>query len=310
MSKNVPLVVVDRVSKKPFEETVWGDRWLRFLYGDTILSKSFGRLLLHLLVRWPLFSWIIGKYYTTARSRRLIAPFCERFSINTKEQTLPLDAYNSFNDFFTRRLRPECRPQDPSPSVVTIPADGRYTFIPTLDEVTSVCVKGQFLSLPKLLGCSALATRFYGGVGVICRLCPADYHRFFFPVEGRVGRTAWIHGPLFSVSPMATTSFPWIFWTNRRMLTPVDIAGGSMMAYIEVGATNCGSIIQEFVQNSWVKKGQEKGFFQLGGSAIILLFEPGVVHIEPDLLTLAESGHEVFCQIGQPLARFCGTETV
>ena len=80
------------------------------------------------------------------------------------------------------------------------------------------------------------------------------------------------------------------------------------MAYIEVGATNCGSITQEFVPNTWVKKGQEKGFFRLGGSAIILLFEPGRVRVSDDLLELSASGREVLCHIGQPLARHISGE--
>ena len=75
------------------------------------------------------------------------------------------------------------------------------------------------------------------------------------------------------------------------------------MAYIEVGATNCGSIIQEFVPNTWVKKGQEKGFFRLGGSAILILFEPGRIQLSDDLLELSAKGHEVLCRIGQPLGR-------
>ena len=303
-----PLVVVDRVTKCPVEERVWGKGWLSLLYGDTVVAKTVGRSLLHLVVRWPAFSWLVGKYYDSTYSHNDIPGFCQRFHIDTTEQTLPLDQYTSFNDFFTRRLKPEIRKQDPDPQVITIPADGRYSFFPMLGSTSSFLVKGLPLGLEKLLHSAPLAARFYGGVGVLCRLCPADCHRFFFPTEGKVGATSWIHGPLLSVNPIATKRFPWILWTNRRAITLVELPGHSTMAYIEIGATNCGSIVQEFVPNTWVKKGQEKGFFRLGGSAIFLLFEPGRVQLSDDLLELSASGREVLCRIGQPLARLISGE--
>ena len=302
MTNQPPLIVIDRETKQPFEEEVWGDWGLRLLYGETITSKTFGRFLLHSLFRWPVLSWAVGKYYDTNYSRRLIKPFCERFHIDTSEQILPLEQFTSFNDFFTRRLRPECRKQDPDPRVITAPADGRYTIIPVLHQGSQIPVKTQTLCLDKLLGCKSLAARFYGGIGIICRLCPADYHRFYFPTNGKAGYTSWIHGSLFSVNPIATSQFPWIFWTNRRAVTLIETENASTIAYIEVGATNCGSIVQDFISQSHVKKGQEKGFFRLGGSAIILLFEPNTVTIAEDLLELTSVGHEVLCHIGQPLA--------
>lgn len=298
-----PLVVIDRVTKCLVEEKVWGNGWLSLLYGDTLAAKTVGRSLLHLVVRWPAFSWLVGKYYDSACSRKDIADFCQKFHIDTTEQILPLDQYTSFNDFFTRRLKSEVRKQDPDPQVITVPADGRYQFFPMLGSTSSFPVKGLDLDLEKLLHSASLAARFYGGVGVLCRLCPADCHRFFFPTEGMAGATSWIHGSLFSVNPIATKRFPWIMWSNRRAITLIELPGRSTMAYIEVGATNCGSIIQEFVPNTWVKKGQEKGFFRLGGSAILILFEPGRIQLSDDLLELSAKGHEVLCRIGQPLGR-------
>jgi phosphatidylserine decarboxylase len=303
-----PLVVIDRVTRCPVEEKVWGNGWLSLLYGNSLAAKTVGRSLLHLIVRWPAFSWLVGKYYDSAYSRKDIVGFCQSFHIDTTEQTLPLDQYTSFNDFFTRRLKPEVRIQDPDPQVITIPADGRYQFFPTIGNTSSFPVKGLNLELEKLLHSAPLAARFYGGVGVLCRLCPMDCHRFFFPMEGRAGATSWIPGSLFSVNPIATKRFPWIMWSNRRAITLMELPGRSTMAYIEIGATNCGSIVQEFVPNTWVKKGQEKGFFRLGGSSILLLFEPGRIQLSDDLLDLYLSGREVLCRIGQPLGRLVAGE--
>ena len=302
MTNRKPLIVIDRVTQLPIEEEVWGDWGLRLLYGESIASKTIGRFLLHTLFRWPALSWAVGKYYDTSYSRRLIEPFCARFHVDTSEQILPLDKFTSFNDFFTRRLRPECREQDLDPRIITVPADGRYSVIPILDPSQTIPVKTQYLCLDELLGCKSLAARFYGGTGIICRLCPSDYHRFYFPMSGKASDTNWIHGSLFSVNPIATSRFPWIFWTNRRAITLIETEQAATIAYIEVGATNCGSIVQNFIPNSWVRKGQEKGFFRLGGSAAILLFEPAQVKIADDLAELSASGCEVLCHIGQPLA--------
>lgn len=301
MTASTPLIVIDRLSQQPIEEEVWGDWGLQLLYGPTLTSRTVGRLLLHTLFRWPLLSWAVGKYYDTRHSRRLIAPFCRRFHIDLSEQLLPLDQFISFNDFFTRRLRPGCRPHDPTPSAITIPADGRYSIITALGAEQKIPVKNQSLDLDRLLGSKKQAARFYGGTAVIGRLCPADNHRFYFPASGKAGRTSWIHGSLFSVNPIATSQFPWIFWTNRRAVTYLETQQASTIAYIEVGATNCGTIVQDFIPDSWVKKGQEKGFFRLGGSAIILLFEPGQIAIADDLLALSSGGHEILCRIGQLL---------
>ena len=302
MSNKHPLIVIDRVSGQPIEEKVWGDSVLRLLYGESLTSRSFGRFLLHSLFRWPVLSWAVGTYYNSAHSCRLIEPFCQRFQIDTSEQLLPLDQFTSFNDFFIRCLRPERRKQEIDPDVITIPADGRYSIIPILDPATPVPAKTNYLCLEKLLGCATLASRYYGGIAVICRLCPADCHRFYFPIQGKARATTWIHGPLFSVNPIATDRYPWIFWTNRRAVTLIDTEKAGVVAYLEIGATNCGSIVQEFIADSWVRKGQEKGYFRLGGSAIILLFEANQVKIADDLLNLSSSGHEVLCRIGQPLA--------
>jgi phosphatidylserine decarboxylase len=222
-----------------------------------------------------------------------------------EESQLRLEEFTSFNDFFTRRLRPECRPQAIGDDVVTIPADGRYRVIQDIDNSDLFSVKGKKYSLAALLGCHEMAALFHGGTAVFGRLCPADCHRFYFPMSGKVHTTSLIHGSLFSVSPLAFSGRPWILWNNRRAVTLLETEHAGAVAILEIGATNCGSIVQTYPQNSWVRKGQEKGYFRIGGSAVILLFEPGRIAIEQDLLELSASGYEVLCRTGQLLATVC-----
>ena len=211
--------------------------------------------------------------------------------------------FRSFNEFFIRRLRSEHRPQDQNPNILTVPADGRYSLFPIIGTGEPFLVKGEQFSLANLLHSKALAAQFLGGVGVIARLCPCDCHRFYFPCAGISKDPVWIPGSLFSVNPIATRKRPWIWWSNRRILTLIHTEHVGTIAYLEVGATNCGSIIQNFVPNSLVTKGQEKGYFRIGGSALILLFEPDKVELVPDLQELASHSKEIYCQIGQPLVQ-------
>jgi len=292
-------IIIDRKTREPFEEQIWGESWLHFLYGDTFLSKTLGNLFVHTIFRWPLFSWFAGKYYDSAFSKHDIQRFCDRYFVDLEECEIPVGGFKSFNDFFTRRVHSKMRPQ--SPSLLTIPADGRYTIVENINETYPFCIKDEELFLDKLLGSSSLTARFYGGTAVIARLCPLDCHRFYFPIDGKPTHPVWIPGSLFSVHPIATRTRPWILWSNRRAITLIKTDEIGTMAYIEIGATNCGSIIQNYVPYSWVKKGQEKGFFKLGGSAIVLLFEPGRVRLAPDLIELSKEKKEIYCQIGQPL---------
>lgn len=296
-----PLFVIDRKTQLPIEEKVWGDSLISLLYGNSIIANTLGRFLLHTFFRHPLVSSCIGAYYDTSSSKKLIKGFCQKFSINTQEATLPLFEYKSFNDFFTRHLRPECRIIDQDPCSLIAPADGRYRFFSRLSADGTIDVKGSLFNLDLLVDDPKLASLYYGGSAILCRLCPADCHRFYFPCDGIAGEPRMIHGPLFSVNPRATNRYPWIFWTNRRVVTPIQTTLFGKITYIEVGATNCGSIVQEFKANSLVQKGQEKGFFKLGGSAIILLFEKNAFKICDDLFSLSSKGQEVLCHIGEKL---------
>lgn len=297
-----PIRVINRQTHAIFTEDVWGEAFLRFLYGQGFLAKTAGWALLHSIVRWPIFSWLAGTYYDSRHSCRLILPFCQRFRVNMDESVLSVEEFLSFNDFFTRQLHQGTRPQPNEPNIITVPADGRYRLLHSVEHTQQIGVKGEVLALEELLGSASLAAQFHGGAGVIGRLCPTDCHRVYFPMSGFVQDSCWINGSLFSVNPIATRRFPWIFWSNRRIVTVLTTEAFGNIAIIEVGATNCGSIHQSFVPGSWVQRGGEKAYFKLGGSAVIVLFEPDKIRFAEDLLQLEASGLEILCHTGQPLA--------
>jgi phosphatidylserine decarboxylase len=229
-----------------------------------------------------------------------ISSFCKKFKIPVSEFEKSLDQFTSFNDFFIRALKPEVRPHDPDPHAALVFADARYTFFENIQLGTSFQLKGIHFDLMSFLHSVSLAERFSGGTMVLARLCPIDCHRFYFPLHGEAHLACPIEGPLFSVNPVATKDRPWIFWTNRRMVTTIQREPGHMYAMVEVGATNVGTIVQTYVPGH-VQRGAEKGYFKLGGSAVAVLFEKDSFKLSDDLKELSMSGLEVYCKKGQRL---------
>lgn len=290
---------IDRATGKEETEQVYCEGAIRLLYGKGFFSRTVGKFLLHTVAKWPLFSWLYGTLQAQACSKRKVAPFITRYGVDTSEFQDPPGSFRSFNDFFIRKLRPECRPIAPGSDSAIIPADGRYLFYPNITQFDLFQVKRQDFSLQTLLQNSDLSKKFINGSLVIGRLCPTDCHRFYFPTDCTPSPTHPINGKLFSVNPIAIRDNSWIFCANRRTVTTLETEQFGTIAFLEIGATNVGSIHQTFKPLQFHKKGSEKGYFSFGGSAILMLFEPNRILFSPDLL--AQSKIEIKCLIGQPL---------
>ncbi|MBA3237342.1 MAG: phosphatidylserine decarboxylase [Parachlamydiaceae bacterium] len=292
---------IDRTSKKIETETVYGAQALQFLYGDSLISKTIGKPLLTLLASNRCFSLLYGLWQKLPWTTHRIAPFIENFGIDSTEFLNPVDSYTSFNDFFTRKLKAKVRPIAKGHDVAIIPADGRYLFFQKIDEAEGFIVKGKKFSLTTLLDNGDLAKRYEEGSMVIARLCPTDYHRFHFPMDCTPEKTHLINGWLYSVNPIALKKNIEIFVQNKRTITPLTTAEFGKVLFIEIGATNVGSIIQTYPPDKLCKKGDEKGYFSFGASSLILLFEKGQIQFDEDLLSATSQNMEVKCLFGQPL---------
>ena len=173
--------------------------------------------------------------YRLTRSRAdtvknaLIKSFMRGFSPDMSDamQRDPL-AYASFNEFFTRALRPGARPIDPNDSVLVSPVDGALSQIGRLDGSQIVQAKGHSYSLGALLdyGSSQAnwASRFTDGCFATLYLAPFNYHRIHMPLSGTL-RAAWyVPGQLFSVNAVTAAAVPGLFarneWVVRRRLIP------------------------------------------------------------------------------------------
>ena len=290
-----PIPYYDRQTGKLAYEKVFGGKTLAFLYGGSRLGNFFKNC----ISKNSFASSFMGFWYNLSLTKRNILPFIEKYAVDPKEFLLKSEDFVSFNDFFTRKLKPEARPIASSDAV--IPADARYWFYENMTDNTDFLVKGERLNQNILIANDALAKEFEGGAALIARLCPSDYHRFHFPVDCIPGEPKLINGPLFSVNPIAIQQNIRYLTENKRILTILKSPLFGKIAYIEIGATSVGSIKETYTPNVPVLKGSEKGYFEFGGSSLILLFQKNAISFSPDLVQATKNGYEIRCLMGQKM---------
>jgi phosphatidylserine decarboxylase len=295
------IICIDRKTGQKFKEQVYQEWALYFIYGDSLLSCFVRPWLLPLVTRIPIFSRVFGYFQKRSSSIRKIGPFIRQFGVDTSEFLDPVSYYRSFNDFFIRKLKPKSRPIEGDSSLAVIPADGRYYFYDNIETCQGFIVKGKKFSLDDLLQDRSLAEKYRSASMVIARLCPTDYHRFHFPCDCTPGPSRLINGYLYSVNPVAIKKNINIMTQNKRFLSEIESDNFGKILYLEIGATTVGSIQETYIPGRRYQKGAEKGYFEFGGSALILLFLPGVIQFDQDLLQATEEGYEIRCLLGQSM---------
>ncbi|MEI8365050.1 MAG: archaetidylserine decarboxylase [Parachlamydiaceae bacterium] len=296
-----PIFYIDRVTGKICQEQVYGAAFLRLLYGKGLASRVFGVPLAHLLARIPWFSAFYGWMQNRKSSAKKVGPFIKLFGVDTSEFVKNPSEFVSFNDFFTRHLKPAARPIDASAATAIIPADGRYLFYQNIAECDGFVVKGEKFDLATLLQDSQLAREYAEGAMVIARLCPTDYHRYHFPCDCIPSKTQLINGWLYSVNPAAIKKNVHIFTENKRTLCTLDTAQFGKVLFLEIGATCVGAIHETCIPRMPYAKGDEKGYFSFGASSLILLFPAHSIRFDQDLLEASAKHIEIKCLMGQPM---------
>ena len=287
IDRRTGLLQKERISGGNYLAAFYGARWYSWLWRSTLASTL------------PFFSKIYAWMQKRPSSAKRILPFIEKYGVDATE-FLDQD-FRSFNDFFIRRLKPECRPICSDPDCAVLPADGRYLVYPDLSRCPHLVVKGKGFSLGSFLQNRVLARRYADGSALIARLCPADYHRFHFPCDGVVGKSEYVEGKLHSVNPIALHRIPWIFAENRRMISEIESEQFGSLLYVEVGATCVGSIHQTYLPGAAVRKGEEKGYFSFGGSSLVILFEKKRIRFDEDLIVNSAKGVETYARMGESL---------
>jgi phosphatidylserine decarboxylase len=295
---------IDRLTGRQRIEKVYGASALQFLYGDHFFKRLVSSSILPLISRYPFFSAFYGYLQKRPSSKKKILPFIKKFEVDPSEFLEPISNFQSFNDFFIRKLNPSVRPIAQGDSIAVIPADARYYFYQDTGADLGFSVKGERLNLKTLLLNDPLAEEFEGGSLLIARLCPSDYHRFHFPCDCLPGETRFINGWLYSVNPIAVKKNISIFTQNKRTVCELESKTFGKILYVEIGATNVGSIHETYTPFIPQRKGDEKGYFEFGASSLILLFKKGTILFDPDLLYATQRGVEMRCLMGQRMGVF------
>lgn len=291
----------NREKKKIEIEKVYGDKAVKWLY-----NSSLGKLISPIAA-----SSMVSKFYGALQSSKLsqrkIKPFIENFHIDMEDYE-PQEGYSfedgpgyrDFNHFFIRRFKYGKRSFPREPTYLGAPSEARYFAYEKIDEDEKIPVKGSFLTPKALIDNEKWNETFKDGPLLLARLCPVDYHRFHFPDKGRVIDEFTNHGELHSVNPIALKKRPDIFCRNERVVTIIETECFGKMAYIEIGATMVGKIVQNY-EGPYFKRGQEKGYFLFGGSTVVLIGEKGKWVPDSDLIDYTKKGMETYLKLGAHL---------
>jgi phosphatidylserine decarboxylase len=244
--------------------------------------------------------WVASRergWVTTEIIRRFVA----KYRVNMDEAlNSDIASYLTFNDFFTRALKPGVRPL--AGADLVCPVDGAISQFGAIENDQIFQAKGHRYSTTALVGGdAALAAQFQDGHFATIYLSPKDYHRIHMPCDGRLTRMIYVPGDLFSVNPVTARGVPGLFARNERVVCVFESARGPFVLAL-VGATIVGSMatVWHGVVNpprgkavrEWrypasgqpevvLRQGEEMGRFLLG-STVVLLFPKGPLRFNPD----------------------------
>ena len=242
-----------------------------------------------------------GNKYDDPASAAHIKPFVNFHNLDMSEVQLPTESFKNFNEFFYRALKPGVRPCSAPhrPEIVTSPADCRTVVFDRIGEAQKIWVKGREFSVERLLSpvYADEAKRYVGGSLGIFRLAPQDYHRFHIPVDGVLGEPKSIEGEYYTVNPMAIRSALDVYGDNVRVVVPIDSVRHGRVMVVCVGAMMVGSTVITRKSGEHVKRAEELGYFKFGGSTILLLFEPGKMMWDEDLVDNSKGALETLVSL-------------
>ena len=261
---------------------------LQFLY-QTIP----GRILLKPLTS-PRLSRICGHFLDSEWSSFLIKPFAKENAIHLSDYEVT--DIRSFNDFFSRKIKDGKRPIDRKAEHLIAPCDGLLSVWPIKADTVFPAKQSRY-TVASLLQNKKLAQHYHGGYCLVFRLCVNHYHRYCYVDSGRKSKNFFIPGRLHTVRPIALREGP-VFTENSREYTLIQTEKFGTVVQMEVGAMLVGRIVNHEGKGRAIR-GKEKGYFQYGGSTIIVLMEPEQAQIREDILQSSSHAQEMPIKMGE-----------
>lgn len=259
------------------------NNFVNFLY-----SNIFGRLILKIITSKTIIrflTWLMNKPISKIR----IKGFIKKNNINMNDYEEK--EYTSFNDFFIRKKKELSF--DIRPNTFVSPADGLIS-VYSINDNSVFKVKGTEYSLNELLN-ENINDEYRGGEAIVIRLRATDYHHYIYGCDGYQEDNHFIEGKLHSVQPIALHHFP-VYRQNRREWTVLHTNRFGDVIEVEVGAVLVGGFVNK--ENISFNKGDERGYFELCGSTIVLFFKEGKIKLVDELNKVRDKEEEVEVKVG------------
>lgn len=291
---NANILVQDRLTGFIIEEkmALYIRLGIRLLYkGKGADSKRIKNLLKNLSIKQ-------GTRFDSPASVKDIDSFIKFHQLDLSE--CQEKEFKSFNDFFSRELKPGSRPPESNdPGIIVSPADSRCTAFNHVDAATKVWIKSRAFSINKLLGDEPEKAKYTNNCSIaVFRLAPQDYHRFHSPVDGIVQEPTYIQGEYYTVNPMAIRSDLDVFGENIRVIIPIETEIYGRVLVVAVGAMMVGSTVLTVSPGDKINRTDELGYFKFGGSTILVLFEENKMEFDSDLIANSSECIETLVRVG------------
>lgn len=281
--------IVDRTSGKIYEEECSSKAL--FLY-----NNKFGKIILN-LVNKRFVSKLAGFYMNTHMSTMHIKGFIKANNIDMGDYEEK--EFNSFNEFFSRKVKNGTRPFSKNKNDFIAPSDSKV-LVYEINKSKSFKIKGKDYSLDEILKNPDLASEYKNGYLIVFRLSVDDYHRYIFVDDGKVLLTKKINGIFNTVGPIAFKNHK-VFSENQREYQLIKTSNFGKIIQMEVGALLVGKIKNNMKES--FKRGEEKGYFLFGGSTIIIILKENMVELATDILENSKKGYETKVKCGETIGK-------
>lgn len=274
---------VDIVSKSPWT--------LDFLYSNVIT-----RILLKPFITKP-FSNLVALYMNSGLSKHRIKKFIDKNDINIYEYDDK--NYTSYNDFFTRKVISTKRPINARSDILISPCDSKLLAYKITDDLC-LNIKNSYYSINTIID-NDIIDEYRDGLALVFRLSTDNYHRYCYIDNGSKGKNNYIKGVYHTVQPISLKHYNF-YKTNSREWTILNTSNFGKVIQIEIGALCIGRIKNNH-ETYIFKKGEEKGYFEFGGSTIVLLFKKNTIKLDDDIVNNSQENIETIVKYGQRIGK-------